>query len=106
MSLVGTGYLVYIASPAFRELAKDFDLDEYGAIYTVTVSSHTPNITKPSRDELDGAHWAMFLVLLGECNPELKVLSEKRGFDACWSVHQLDVESGDDAVSDARSLNR
>lgn len=106
MALVGTEYLVYVASPSFREVAKCFvDPDDYGAIYTVAVSSHALEVTKPSRAELDAAHWAMFLAVLTEINSDLKTLCEERGFEACWNVHRLDLASGEDAVSDARSLS-
>ena len=106
MALVGTAHLAYVASHSFREIAARFvDPDEYGVIYTVTYSSHTPNVTKPSRDDLDAAHWAMFLALIAKDYPELKAISEQRGFGACWEVHRLDIESGDDCLSDARSLS-
>ncbi len=105
MAMIGTCYLVYVMSHAFREVAECFvDADDYGAIYAVTSSSHTPEMTKPSRAELDAAHWAMFLTLVDELPPELKALAEARGFDACWNVHRLDIESGEDMVSDALGL--
>jgi hypothetical protein len=105
MVMIGTAYLVYVPSHSLKEVAKDFgNLDDYGTIYTVTSNSHNLDFTKPSRQELDAAHWMMFLAILAEVEPELKAISEERGFDACWDIHRLDIQSGEDAVSDARSL--
>jgi len=104
MALVGRSYLVYVASASFREVAEHFvNLDDYGAIYAVTTSSHEPKTIKPSQEDLSAAHWTMFLALIANY-PELKRLSELRGFSECWDVHWLDIQSGEDLVSDARSL--
>lgn len=105
MALVGTGYLAYVPTEAFREAARDVsNVDEYGAIYTVTVSSHALDVTKPSRSDLDEAHWAMFLAVVADADPDLKALCDGRGFEDCWKVMRLDLVSGQDAVEDARSL--
>ncbi|WHU04570.1 hypothetical protein [Sphingomonas sp. NIBR02145] len=104
MALVGTEYLAYVPTEAFREATRHVsDVDAYGALYAVTVNSHARDKTSPSRSDLDAAHWAMFLAV---ADPELKSLCEGRGFDDCWRVLRLDLESGQDAVEDARSLKR
>jgi hypothetical protein len=105
MALIGTTYLAYIPTQSLREAAAPADrIDDYGMIYTVKSNSHSPNWTAPSREDLDAAHWVMFMRIIAKVDPVLAEFCERHGFNACWSVHRLDMEAGEDAVEDARSL--
>lgn len=103
MTLVGTFHLPYLPSATLREVLLAFsNPDDYGAIYEVS-GSHPSRGFKPSRLELDAAHWSMFLALTDEFEG-VRAFSEAQGFEACWTVHCLNLERGEDAVSDARLL--
>ncbi|QNO27693.1 hypothetical protein EEB18_001485 [Sphingopyxis sp. OPL5] len=104
MTLIGTAYLVYLPTPAFREIMAEFtEPDDFGSIYSVR-QGHPDRHCVPGRAELSAAHWSMFLALLKDDFPELRQTALARGFDACWEVHSLDIQAGEDAVADAKTL--
>jgi hypothetical protein len=104
MTLIDTTYLVYLPTPSFRkEMARFVSPDQYGSIYAVSQGQPISEI-RPPRAKLDAAHWAMFLALLQDNAPELREIAIKHGFARCWQVYSLDIESGDYAIADARTL--
>ena len=108
MTIVGSMLIAFLPTPAFREILARFDdPDEYSVVYDVKGwGPRRTSETKPTRNELAEAHWKMFLAIL-QGNDELSDLlhiAMQMGFEGCWQIHSLDLESGADAVADAQLL--
>jgi hypothetical protein len=108
MAIVGSMLIAFLPTHEFQEILSRFDdPDEYSVVYEVEGwGPRRKSETKPTRDELAEAHWKMFLAIL-QGDDELSDLRQtaiEMGFEGCWQIHTVDLESGADAVADAQAL--